>query len=56
MDIENAYITLPKGFVANGVHAGLKPNGNPDLGFIASDRPASVAGVYTSFNLQYKWF
>ena len=47
MDIENAYITLPKGFVANGVHAGLKPNGNPDLGFIASDRPASVAGVYT---------
>ena len=48
MDIENAYITLPQGFVANGVHAGLKPNGNPDLAFIGSDRPAQVAGVYTS--------
>jgi len=48
MDIENAYITLPQGFIANGVHAGLKPNGNPDLAYIGSDRPASVAGVYTS--------
>ncbi len=47
MEIENAYITLPKGFIANGVHAGLKPNGNPDLSFIGSDRPAYVAGVYT---------
>ncbi|HBY33056.1 MAG TPA: ornithine acetyltransferase, partial [Clostridiales bacterium] len=48
MDIENAYITLPKGFIANGVHAGLKPNGNPDLAYIGSDRPAQIAGVYTS--------
>ena len=48
MDIENAYITLPSGFIANGVHAGLKPNGNPDLAYIGSDRPANVAGVYTS--------
>ena len=48
MEIENAYITLPQGFIANGVHAGLKPNGNPDLALIASDRPAHVAGVYTS--------
>lgn len=48
MDIENAYITIPQGFIANGVHAGLKPNGNPDLAYIGSDRPAHVAGVYTS--------
>lgn len=48
MEISNAYITLPSGFIANGVHAGLKPNGNPDLAFIASKVPANVAGVYTS--------
>ena len=46
--IKEAYITLPKGYIANGVHAGLKPNGNPDLAFIASKTPANVAGVYTS--------
>ena len=43
MDIENAYITLPKGFIANGVHAGLKPNGNPDLAYIGSDRPTQIS-------------
>ncbi|MBR3058016.1 MAG: bifunctional glutamate N-acetyltransferase/amino-acid acetyltransferase ArgJ [Clostridiales bacterium] len=48
MEIENAYITLPQGFIANGVHAGLKPNGNPDLAYIGSKTPANVAGVYTS--------
>ncbi len=48
MEIENAYITIPQGFIANGVHAGLKPNGNPDLAYIGSDRPAHIAGVYTS--------
>ncbi len=48
MEITNAYITLPKGFIANGVSCGLKPNGNPDLAFIGSLTPAKVAGVYTS--------
>ena len=48
MEIINAYITLPKGFIANGVSCGLKPNGNPDLAFIGSLTPAKVAGVYTS--------
>ena len=59
--IEEAYITLPKGFKANGVVAGLKSNAanvNPDVekslvldvALVESDTPAAVAGVYT-FNL-----
>ena len=57
--IEEAYITLPKGFKANGVVAGLKSNAanvNPDVekslvldvALVESDTPATVAGVYTS--------
>ncbi|SCW40269.1 glutamate N-acetyltransferase [Ruminococcaceae bacterium YRB3002] len=58
--MEEAYITLPKGFKANGVSAGMKcsdpANINKDdprssyldVALIASDSPASVAGVYTS--------
>jgi glutamate N-acetyltransferase/amino-acid N-acetyltransferase len=34
------------GFRAAGVHCGIKPRGR-DLALIASDRPASVAGVFT---------
>jgi glutamate N-acetyltransferase / amino-acid N-acetyltransferase len=36
-----------EGFVAAGVHCGLKRSGRPDLAVIVSDRPASVAGVFT---------
>lgn len=36
-----------QGFVAGGVHCGLKKAGNPDLAVIVSDRPASAAGVFT---------
>ncbi|MBP5261797.1 MAG: bifunctional glutamate N-acetyltransferase/amino-acid acetyltransferase ArgJ [Clostridiales bacterium] len=58
--MENAYITLPKGFKANGVSAGMKcedpANINKDdpkssyldVALITTDTPASVAGVYTS--------
>ena len=57
--IKEAYITLPKGFKANGVAAGLKSdaaNVNPDVdkslvldvALVESDVPAVVAGVYTS--------
>jgi len=35
------------GFRAAGVAAGIKKNGNKDLGLIVSDVPASVAGVFT---------
>jgi glutamate N-acetyltransferase/amino-acid N-acetyltransferase len=35
------------GFVAGGVHCGLKKPRRPDLAVIVSDRPAAVAGVFT---------
>ena len=57
--MEEAYITLPKGFKASGVSAGMKcedpANINKDdpkssyldVALIVSDVPANVAGVYT---------
>jgi len=36
-----------KGFQAAGIHAGLKANGNSDLGLIYSETPATTAGVFT---------
>ena len=36
-----------KGFLAAGIHAGLKANGEKDLGLIYSEKPATVAGVFT---------
>jgi glutamate N-acetyltransferase/amino-acid N-acetyltransferase len=43
-------VTTPKGFVAAGVHCGIKANGNPDLALVATEdsRPVSAAGVFTS--------
>ena len=35
------------GFKAGGIAAGIKKNGEMDLGLIVSDVPASVAGVFT---------
>ena len=36
-----------KGFTAAGMAAGIKKNGEPDLGLLVSDRPAGVAAVFT---------
>jgi glutamate N-acetyltransferase/amino-acid N-acetyltransferase len=36
-----------KGFTACGVAAGIKKNGNLDLGLLVSDRPARVAALFT---------
>ena len=36
-----------KGFLAGGIHSGLKSDGEPDLGLIFSKTPATVAGVFT---------
>jgi glutamate N-acetyltransferase/amino-acid N-acetyltransferase len=41
-----------KGFTAGGVAAGIKKNGNLDLGMLASDRPARVAAVFTNNLIQ----
>ncbi|NLN59476.1 MAG: bifunctional glutamate N-acetyltransferase/amino-acid acetyltransferase ArgJ [Deltaproteobacteria bacterium] len=35
------------GFLANGIHCGIKENGYKDLGMIFSIQPASAAGVFT---------
>jgi glutamate N-acetyltransferase / amino-acid N-acetyltransferase len=40
------------GFQAAGLAAGIKKNGRHDLGLIVSDRPATVAGVFTRNRVQ----
>lgn len=46
------YIDQIDGFYCDGVHAGLKPNGNSDLGFIYVSEPCSVAAVFTENRFQ----
>jgi glutamate N-acetyltransferase/amino-acid N-acetyltransferase len=43
-------VTAPAGFVAAGVHCGIKANGNADLALVATadSRPVAAAGVFTS--------
>ncbi|MFY9586135.1 MAG: bifunctional glutamate N-acetyltransferase/amino-acid acetyltransferase ArgJ [Actinomycetota bacterium] len=45
-------MTLPKGFRASGVAAGLKPSGKPDVGVLVSDAPAAAVGVFTTNRVQ----
>jgi len=45
--LENESVTLPKGFKAGGIHCGIKRK-RMDLGYIVSEVPAAVAGVYTT--------
>jgi glutamate N-acetyltransferase / amino-acid N-acetyltransferase len=40
-------LPLPLGFLASGVHAGLKSKGKLDMGFLYTSRPAVWAGVVT---------
>ncbi|MGB7445085.1 MAG: bifunctional ornithine acetyltransferase/N-acetylglutamate synthase [Coleofasciculaceae cyanobacterium] len=41
-------VTAPKGYLAAGIVAGLKPSGLPDLALILSDVDAIAAGVFTT--------
>ncbi|WP_320034548.1 bifunctional glutamate N-acetyltransferase/amino-acid acetyltransferase ArgJ [Halarcobacter sp.] len=41
------FIDQIDGFYCDGIHAGLKPNGNFDLGFIYSDIACDVEAVFT---------
>ena len=41
-------MTLPAGFRASGVAAGLKASGRPDVGLLVSDVPATAVGVFTT--------
>lgn len=43
---------MPKGFLAAGVHCGMKKDGKPDLALVVSECSASVAGVYTQNLIQ----
>ena len=45
--LEEGSVTLPKGFTAGGMHCGIKKK-RLDLGYIVSEVPATVAGVYTT--------
>jgi glutamate N-acetyltransferase/amino-acid N-acetyltransferase len=40
------------GFRAAGICAGIKKNGLPDLGLLVSDKPAAVAGMFTTNRVQ----
>jgi glutamate N-acetyltransferase/amino-acid N-acetyltransferase len=43
----NGAITVPLGFKAAGVSAGIKANGKPDLMLLAADATCAAAGVFT---------
>jgi glutamate N-acetyltransferase / amino-acid N-acetyltransferase len=44
---ESESVTFPKGYKAGGMHCGVKRK-RLDLGYIVSEVPATVAGVYTT--------
>jgi len=44
-------VTAAEGFSAAGVHAGIK-GAKPDLALLVSDRPASIAGMFTTNAVQ----
>ena len=48
--IEGGSVTSPEGYRAGGVYAGLKSAGDGvlDLGILVSDRPAAVAGTFST--------
>jgi glutamate N-acetyltransferase/amino-acid N-acetyltransferase len=52
VDIAAGGVTTPKGFRASGVRAGIKVRDGLDLALIASDAPATVAGVFTTSRAQ----
>jgi glutamate N-acetyltransferase/amino-acid N-acetyltransferase len=49
MDTENYRVP---GFLANGIHAGIKKDGSRDLALLFSTRPAAAAAVFTTNRFQ----
>lgn len=41
-------VTFPRGFLASGVTAGMKPSGRADLGLLAAEETWSAAGLFTT--------
>ncbi|MGP2657911.1 bifunctional glutamate N-acetyltransferase/amino-acid acetyltransferase ArgJ [Malaciobacter sp. WC5094] len=46
------YIDQIDGFNCDGISAGLKPNGNNDLGFIYTNEPSEVQAIFTENRFQ----
>lgn len=46
--VEGGSVTTPKGFLAGGLHCGLKKTTRNDLGAIVCEVPAAAAAVYTT--------
>jgi len=44
----NNTVTAPKGFLAAGIHCGVKKSGKPDLGLIVCPTGVKAAGVFTT--------
>ena len=51
--IADGTVTSPQGYVAGGVYAGLKSQGDEvaDLGILMSQRPASVAATFSTSSI-----
>ncbi|WP_456452289.1 bifunctional glutamate N-acetyltransferase/amino-acid acetyltransferase ArgJ [Hydrogenimonas sp.] len=45
-------VCAPEGFYADGIAAGLKPNGQKDMAFIRSDTLCDVAAIFTANRFQ----
>ncbi len=43
----NGGITAPKGFLASGIPAGIKKNGNSDIALVFSEKASRAAGIFT---------
>jgi len=41
-------VTSPKGFLATGIHAGIKPGREKDMALVVSAKPAEAAGAFTT--------
>ncbi len=52
MKIIKGDITTPEGFLANGLSAGIKRSGKPDLALIFCQVPAITAGVFTKNSIK----
>ncbi len=52
MIIVKGGVASPKGFLANGMKAGIKPSGRKDLALLYSEVPAVAAGAFTTNRCQ----
>src|SRR3977135_1470767 len=45
--VSDGSVTSPRGFAAGAAHAGLKPDGAPDVALLVSATSCATAGVFT---------